>query len=223
MNIFEHLKAVFVDLDGTLVDSMSLLYKVYLDFLGKFGISGSEEEFQALLGPSIPEVVRYLQKKHHLPEDAGTLLQDYRGALTQSYVHDIQLFPHAREFLEDVKKRGLKLLLVTSAQSVVAHAVIDRLDISKFFDAVVTCDGLERSKPDPAIYKKALEIANVASHEAIAIEDTASGVQAAVEAGIFPIWMKMGEKDLLERREDPARFEVGSWKDLLEFLVPNPN
>jgi beta-phosphoglucomutase len=202
-------------LDGTLVDSMSLLYEVYLAFLRGFGISGSKEEFNSLVGPSIPEVVLRLQKQYQLPHDYTTLLHSYHSTLTRSYVEEIQLFPDAKKFLKFIKKRGLKLLLVTSAQLFVANAVIDRLDVRQFFDAVVTSDGLERSKPDPAIYKRALEIAQVRPGEAIAIEDTASGIEAAVGAGIFPIWFKSGP---FEYREGKELVEAGSWKAVLQFF-----
>ncbi|MBS0654440.1 MAG: HAD family phosphatase [Verrucomicrobia bacterium] len=211
----EHIKAVFVDLDGTLVDSMSLLYEVYLSFLRGFGISGSKEEFNSLVGPSIPEVVLLLQKQYQLPPDYTTLLQTYHSTLTQKYVEEIQLFPDVKIFLKFIKKRGLKLLLVTSAQPFVAHAVIDRLDIRQFFDAVVTSEGLERSKPDPAIYKRALGVAQVMPSEAIAIEDSTSGMEAAVGAGIYPIWFKAGS---LEYQEGKELVEAGSWRAILQFF-----
>ena len=62
----ENGRGVLLDLDGTLVDTIPMLYAFYNDFLEQRGRKGSPEEFQRINGPSLPEVAEYL-KDNQIP------------------------------------------------------------------------------------------------------------------------------------------------------------
>jgi beta-phosphoglucomutase len=215
---FENLKAVFVDLDGTLVDSMPILYKVYCEFLKNFGIDGSFADFETLIGPSICEVVLLLKERYQLKEGYGELLEKYYFLLNFRYESEVQLFDHARECLEFLKESSLQLVLVTSAIASSADAIISRLDIKKFFNSRVTADSVQKSKPNPEIYEKALEIANVTARQAVAIEDSSVGLQAALSANIVPIWIRNEKKAFLKYHKDPFLIEVSDWRGVYNLF-----
>src|SRR5262245_50446995 len=105
------LEVVLVDLDGTLVDSTSVLYNVYLEFLSDFGVCGSFADFKTLIGPSIREVMPLLKERYQLKEGNDELLKRYYFLLNPRYEREVQLFEHAREFLELVKGASLKIVL----------------------------------------------------------------------------------------------------------------
>lgn len=206
------MKALFIDMDGTLIDSIPVLYKVYLEFLESFGISGSKEDFKSILGPSIREVIPLLKARYQLKPECDELLKKYHFLLDEIYEREVQLFPYAMEFLEFIRGFSLKVILVTSATSSSTYAIIERLKIKKSFDEIVTSDGLKRSKPDPEIYKKALELAQVSPVEAIAIEDSPAGIKAVLGAEIVPIWIRNKEREFLKYHEDPRLIEASDWK-----------
>ena len=69
---------LFLDLDGTLADSLTALKNVYHSFLAAFGASGDEVEFQRLNGPPLGEIIERLRMTHKLPGTPADLLQDTR-------------------------------------------------------------------------------------------------------------------------------------------------
>ena len=86
--------------------------------------------------------------------------------------------------MEEVRRRGLALALVTNAPWENVEAVLLALELREFFDEVVLSDEVGNVKPDPAPYRAALERLGVAPAEALAFEDSTSGIASAVGAGI---------------------------------------
>jgi len=179
----------FIDLDGTLVDSLPLLYDIYCQFLARYGVKGTPEEFAQINGPSLKEGIAFLKEKHSLPDEVHSLFMESMQAIGERYRHEVQLFDGAAEFLEEVKSQGGKIALVTSADGASAKAILERCGIASAFDALISSDGLLKAKPDPAIYNKALEIMNAQPGDAFAIEDAPNGVLAAQRAELPVIWM----------------------------------
>jgi HAD superfamily hydrolase (TIGR01509 family) len=85
-----------------------------------------------------------------------------------------------------VKKRGLKTGLVTNAPGENVGAVLPALRLDDYFDAVVTAGEAGAGKPDPAPYRAALKKLAAEPGEALAFEDSVSGIASAVGAGIPP-------------------------------------
>lgn len=168
------LKALLVDLDGTLADTIPYLYKAYCDFLAPHGVAGTHEEFQSLNGLTKGEVLQQLAATHSL-----------QGHLDFHIDHDYPscpVFPFARECLLYAKERGLKIAIVTSAKKSLVEAFTKRHKID--VDFVINGEEVQRGKPWPDIYLKALEVVNVRAEEALAIEDAPHGITAARGAGI---------------------------------------
>jgi len=75
MNKFEW---IFFDLDGTLADSLEIMYDIYIEFLKDYGIKGTAKEFQKLNGPSLKEIIIFLKKKYELKPTIKELLEKYQ-------------------------------------------------------------------------------------------------------------------------------------------------
>ena len=83
------------------------------------------------------------------------------------------------------KELGLKLGVASSSSRkwVVSH--LDRLEMTHYFDSIVSRDDVSRVKPDPEIYQTAVARLGVKPHEALAIEDASHGLRAAKAAGLY--------------------------------------
>src|SRR5690349_5776439 len=90
---------LLVDFDGTIVDSVAILYEIYQNFLQKYGKKGTKEEFESLKGPTIPEVVKILKTKHKLDGSEDSLLKEYNALLKHDYAKNVNLLPHIHEAL----------------------------------------------------------------------------------------------------------------------------
>ena len=90
---------VFFDFDGTLADSIDILYDVYVKFLKEFGIDGNKNEFEILDGPSLNEIILILKNKYNLSKSVSELLRIYERKLELAYENSIILIPERYELL----------------------------------------------------------------------------------------------------------------------------
>lgn len=191
----DSLRAVFIDFDGTLVDSLPALYGVYERVLLENECQPTREEFHSLLGPSLPEVMMELIKRHRLQISPKELLVRYRDLVHEVYQTQVRLKPGADAFIEQVVNCGHSVWIVSSAPAQLIQAFLTEHPIRERIDGVIDPEGLKESKPNPAIYKKALNFVGVSPREVVAVEDTDAGVASATGAGI---------RTLLLAQEAPA-------------------
>ena len=178
------LKAILIDLDGTLADTIPVLYETYLQFMAAKGQKGTSEEFATLMGPTIPQIVDILNKRYQWNESSDPLTQQYWHLLSTLYSEHLGLFSGAKRFIQQLNEKGVKIALVTSAASDLAESFLKKHQLSKYFDCIVTGDDVARGKPDPEAYLKALSKLQLHPEEALVIEDSRSGILSAQTAKI---------------------------------------
>lgn len=212
-------KAILIDLDGTLVDSIPALYLVYLKFLEHYGHKGSKKEFDSLIGPSIDEIVAILKQKYHLPGETHELSLMYVSMLMLQGFNGTELFPGAESALHLAKKKNIKLGLVTSGTQALVKVCLEPLKILDLFDVIITSEDVKEAKPHPQLYQLALTKLGLRPKEAIAVEDSPAGVDAAIAAGLQVIAFNHGGKKQL-----PAKVPIislANWKEISEWLQAN--
>lgn len=178
------IRALLVDLDGTLIDSLPSLRAVYERFLARRNIAATDAEFDVLNGPPLARVVQMIVDWHQLEGTPEALMAEYVELLDAGYVQDARLAPGAEELLTWARARSMRIALVTSAPLVLARAVLKARGVESYFDVVIGGDSVTTGKPAPDGYLLGLENCGVAATEAVAVEDSGSGVRAAVAAGI---------------------------------------
>jgi HAD superfamily hydrolase (TIGR01509 family) len=206
-----NLKAVLIDLDGTLVDSMPMLYSTYTHFLKQSGYKGSREEFDSLIGATLPDIVGTLATRYNIETTSRELMQLYLRMLEKHYSSELQLFPGAMDFILYAKEQELKTALVTSAPNELVTSFLEGHNLTELFDVVMTPETVRRGKPSPEIFEKALQELGIDASEGIVIEDSSHGVRAAVEAGIPTIKLTHGD----ETRPDKYCILLKDWFEVL--------
>jgi beta-phosphoglucomutase len=98
------------------------------------------------------------------------------------------------EFLISVRQAGLKTAVATSGGTKRTHGTLRDIGLTEYFDAVVTGDEVRVGKPDPGIYRLAAERLGEDPSNLLAIEDAASGVQAANGAGMRCVGIATAER-----------------------------
>ncbi|MBA3239461.1 MAG: HAD family phosphatase [Parachlamydiaceae bacterium] len=182
-----NIKALLVDFDGTLVNSVPALWKCYQAFLQQYNVLAIQAEFNQFIGPSLLEITKTLKWRYGLPGSVEDLHREYLTIISRRYVEGIELFPEALAVLNEMKGSGMHLALVTSAPYGLVHAFFEQYSLQNVFEKIIAYSSGEPSKPDPAPYKRALRELNVLPDEAIAIEDSENGITSARGAGIVVI------------------------------------
>jgi HAD superfamily hydrolase (TIGR01509 family) len=178
-------KRVFLlDFDGTVVDSIPILYRMYCQFLKKFGVEGTPEEFEELNGTPIGEAAETLGRRHGLKVGLGGLVKEYGERMIRAYCEQVACMPGIEAFLKRASELGVTVAMVTSASRRLVEKCLEAKGLKTYFSAIFTASGLKKGKPDPEIYNRALIKLGIDPSDAVAIEDSVNGVASARGAGI---------------------------------------
>jgi len=176
-------RALLFDLDGTLAETDSLHLPTWVDVLHPYGIEVDEEFYRKRIsGRSNSKIVRDLLPD--LSTEEGRSLADAKEASFRERAGELEPLPGLLDFLREGQRSGLRLVLVTNAPEENVEAILLALELREFFDEVVLSDEVGPVKPDPAPYRAALERLGLVPEEALAFEDSTSGIASAVGAGV---------------------------------------
>jgi len=93
--------------------------------------------------------------------------------------------PGVMDYLQDARAIGLKIGLASSSSCHWVEGHLTRLGLIDYFDCIRARDDVHLTKPDPALYRSAVEMLGVRPEQAIAFEDSRNGIQAAKRAGMY--------------------------------------
>ena len=182
------LKAVIFDLDGVLCHTDGFHLEAWRILALSKGLTlppdfsvlsrgvGRMESLDILLGERKGEYS--VEEKEEMAKEKNNYYQKMIESMTPS---DLAL--GAIEILTFLRERGIKIALGSSSRN--ALAIIDRLGISRFFDAVVDGNSITRGKPDPEVFIKAAEALNVSENQALVVEDSLAGIIASRTGGFM--------------------------------------
>lgn len=178
-----HFGAVVFDMDGVIIDSHPAHRKAWRSFLLTLGRRVSDSELDFILdGHKRNDILR-----HFLGNLSDTELARY-GARKDDFFRRtssrMKPIPGVLRFLRRLHGSGVALGLATSASADRTGATLRRMNISHYFNTVVTGEDVSQGKPDPAVYHMARERLSVSPAEVLVFEDAIAGVQAARHAGL---------------------------------------
>jgi beta-phosphoglucomutase len=176
--------AVVFDFNGTLSDDEPILCEIFQELFAANGRPLSAQEYyDELAGLSDPEVIRTWLGPEHPAVDA---VLEQRIRHYQAVVADGSSVPQERRDAVHYAAERAPVALVSGAARAEIEPVLEATGLAAAFSAVVTADDVERGKPDPEGYLRALELLDggVRAGDVIAFEDTEAGVAAAKGAGM---------------------------------------
>jgi beta-phosphoglucomutase len=175
---------IFFDLDGTLANSLDVMYDVYEEFLKNFNIEGNYKEFHQLMGPSIDEIVVILKKKYNLKLPPSDLTIQYNHIIGQVYPKKVRPMKGSSLLLKKLFLKNYKLALVTSASREIAKQFLKQNNWMKYFSIVVSGDDVNFAKPNPSIYQLCLSLSGANKNQILVVEDSENGSKSARKAGL---------------------------------------
>ncbi|MBE9168481.1 HAD-IA family hydrolase [Pleurocapsales cyanobacterium LEGE 06147] len=180
------LSAILFDLDGTLVNTDPLHFAIWQDLLTQFKLDIDRNFYQQhISGRTNAEILQDILPQLSFQEASQFALD--KEIRFRELAQELQPMPGLERMLAWIETNNLKTAVVTNAPRDNAIHMLDVLQLSSVFPLVILAEDAPPGKPDPAPYQLALSRLNVESKEAIAFEDSASGIRAAVGAGIFTI------------------------------------
>ena len=181
-------KAVMIDLDGTLVDSIPDLAAAANMMLAELGRSALDVELiRTFVGKGITNLVeRTLSGAMDGtadPELMARALPIYERCYTQVNGRHTTIYPGVKSGLVAFEQQGLPLACVTNKSMRFTQPLLEMLGLAGHFSTVVAGDTLARKKPDPAPLLYACESFRIAPHDMLMIGDSVNDTEAARAAG----------------------------------------
>jgi len=182
----ERLEALLFDMDGTLSDTDPIHRQAMTETLAAHDVRLSDDDFHRhVSGQSNAAIFGHFFP--HLSDEERRRLADEKEALFRRLTPRMTPMPGATRLIDWAKAKGLALALVTNAPRLNVEHTLKGLGLADSFDCLVLGEDLPRSKPDPLPYLEALRRLGVGADRAMAFEDSAPGVTAALAAGLFTV------------------------------------
>ena len=186
------IKAIIFDLDGVLVDATQWHYRAMNKALALFGYTiTSEEHHGSYNGLPTREKLKYLSKEKGLPEVLHDIIYTMKQKYTQDMIEQFCRSDHEKHYmLMMLKKRGFRMAVCSNAISRTVEVILNKLEISHFFEFALSNQDITKPKPDPQIYLKAFDTLRLKPTECLIIEDAKPGIEAAEASGAFVLKVK---------------------------------
>ena len=185
------LKALIFDMDGTLVHSDPVHLEAFAAVLKDEGVAIDEEIYRSKIIGRANEAI-FASLLPHLPVDRHEAYADEKEATFRRMATQLKPLEGLLDLLDWAEGSGIKIALVTNAPRLNADHMLEVLGLAGRFKVEITIEEVERGKPDPLPYLTALERLGLKAEEAIAFEDSPSGMRAAKAAGLFSFGVLTG-------------------------------
>jgi HAD superfamily hydrolase (TIGR01509 family) len=178
------LRSIIFDLDGVLADSEPWWSQIDAKLLAEYGVNYQGEYHQNVLGVSYRLAVEFYKKAFGLSVPTEEMMRRRGEIATEFFANRIGLFPNVKEVLAKLRQMRLHLAVATSSVGASARPFLDRHQLTKFFEVIVTGEEVEHGKPAPDIYLCAAEKLGVSAQSCVVVEDALAGVAAAKAANM---------------------------------------
>jgi beta-phosphoglucomutase len=190
-------KAIIFDLDGVLVSTDNLHFQAWKHIADIENLYFDEEMNHLLRGVSRGESLDIIlkQNRKNLDEIRKKELLDIKNKRYVELLEQLsqQNILHGAISILD-KLRSLNYLLAIGSSSKNARTILNKLNLTQYFNVIIDGNNIEHSKPNPEVFIKAADCLEVEYSQCMVIEDSNAGIQAAIRANMTPIYISKEQK-----------------------------
>lgn len=181
------IRGMIFDFDGLVIDTEMPDYQAWCEVYDQYGAELPMTEWMKCVGNSAEtfDTCAYLETVLGHPLDDRESVQAAVHQRRLEIIATQQALPGVEDYLREARRLGLKLAVASSSTHTWVDAHLKRLGLYDTFDCVCCREDVDIIKPDPALYLAALDGLGLRAEEAIAFEDSASGILAAKRAGLY--------------------------------------
>jgi HAD superfamily hydrolase (TIGR01509 family) len=182
------IRALVFDFDGLILETETPIFISWQELYQQYGHTLSLEVWLQNVGTAdetfdpIADLEQKIGRRLHPEDDL-----ERRQLRELDLIEGEPPLPGVVEYLERARQLGLKIGLASSSSCKWVTGHLQRLGLIDYFDVIVAREDVARTKPDPELYRTAVEWLGVLPEQAVAFEDSLHGIQAARQAGLFTV------------------------------------
>lgn len=181
------IEAIIFDMDGVLVDSEPHHVAIEKHQFNLNGISISNEEHQKFMGTTSENMWRKIASRYQLERPVEELIEQNQTESLRYFneLPGIPVMPGLVDLLEKLKSKNYPLAVASSSVPEIIELILQKTDLRKYFQVVVSGQEADKSKPEPDVFLLAAQKLGVIPKNCMVVEDSENGIKAALAAGMI--------------------------------------
>lgn len=181
------LEGVIFDMDGLMLNTETLYTQVAEEILRRRGKLLSTDLLDRMMGRPGTISLQIMIDWHQLDATPEQLQEETREIFPAILDRGLEPMPGLLRLLDQLEQAGIPKAIATSSRRAFAEDVLGRFALLTRFQFVMTCEDVQRGKPDPEIYLTAANRLELSPPRVLVLEDSQNGCRAAVAAGTFTV------------------------------------
>ena len=184
------IEACLFDLDGVVVDTAKYHFIAWKALAEELGFEFTIEDNERLKGVSRMQSLELLLEIGNLlvSENEKLAMAEKKNALYVSYIEKMtpdETLPGVEKFLQELREAGIKIALGSASKN--APMILERIQLTGMFDAIVDGNSISEAKPNPEVFLKGAEKLGVLPENCVVFEDAIAGIEAAQHANMYSV------------------------------------
>jgi len=216
------IKTVIFDMDGVLIDSEPIHHLAYIQHFKELEIEVDDALYNSFVGGSTKNIYGRIKDNFGLSHSVEDLVNRKRTLFSKVFDQDVslKLMDGVLELIKELHQNGIQLIVASSSSYTNINMIFDKFGLNPYFSAKVSGEDFPESKPNPAIFNKAVELSGHNKEECIIIEDSTNGIKAANAAGVFVIGFKAIDS---VQNYETAEMVISSYDELSYEIIAKIN
>lgn len=211
------IRGAIFDVDGTLLDSLSIWDTVAEDYLRSLGIEPRENLAETFKTFSLEQSAEYCRSVYGVKQSVKEIMDGIDAMMETFYRQTAPLKPGVTEFLRALAQNGVKMAVATATDRHLIEAALTRCGVRAYFLDMFTCTSVGKSKNEPDIYRAAREALGTKKEDTWVFEDAYHAAKTAADDG-FPVAVLFdASEDEQDALKKTAKLYLRSFEDALPF------
>lgn len=177
--------AVLFDMDGVICHTNPYHSQAFRSFFAKRDLSPTDEEFaEHMFGKNNSYILRHFLGREVVGQEFIDMEQEKEGLFREIYAQHVEPIHGFMTFLKELKQRGVKTAVATSAPRANLDLIVSSLTLKPLMESFMASEDVHNHKPDPEVYLASARRVGISPERCVVFEDSFSGVSAARNAGM---------------------------------------
>ena len=179
---------IIFDLDGVIIDSQPIYFKVEKELFKELNLKISEKEHHSFVGVSMQDMWKVLKQKKKKKKSVELLVKNHKNRMLNYFrTKPLKAIANVEKLIKYFYKNHYKLALASSSARELIEIILRSLNLKSYFPIITSGEEFENGKPAPDIFLKTVNLLNCENDRCVVIEDSSNGVLAAKRANIMCI------------------------------------